>query len=634
MSRWHIIRNGNAVAWDIVPGSLHTDDIEMAGFGCAQVVIYGMDENGFVLTHHPVFPTLRARPNNTHASCQVRIPHKQLPELLVNGEKVTETPVRAELDGTLCLFCETDSGLNLIHRCFPSPDKRLCFESVTAENRSGSVLSLDVTRPQTCLDRTMGPMGINLIEYETDFAARTLAPGETYTYSIAISGRTAHEVPPAEDAASAYRARMRRITELTVPMCLDTGNEILDTMFRFAKLRAGESVFDTRFGYGKIHSPGGFNYYAATWCNDEVEYAGPYFAYTGDAALTEAAMNAYRMYVPFMCDDYRPIPSSVIAEGLDFWNGAGDRGDAAMYLYGAARFVLTAGNDAYAKELLGPIRWCAEYCERHKNAYGVIASDSDELEGRFPAGDANLCTSSLTYAGLGYLAALERAVGDPEKAPVYEARAEELRRSMDAYFGCRLHGYDTYRYYAGCEKLRSWICMPLCVGMFDRADATVDALCSEFLMKPDGFLTQEGSETIWDRSTLYTLRGIFAAGKTERALRLLLRYSENRLLGERVPYAVEAYPEGGQRQLSGESALYCKVVTEGILGLSPAGLDRFTVRPVLPAGLDHLYLKNIRAHGIAFDILLDRDGYRVIRADGTLLASGTNGESSTVCVSQ
>lgn len=41
-----------------------------------------------------------------------------------------------------------------------------------------------------------------------------------------------------------------------------------------------------------------------------------------------------------MNSDYKPIPSSIIAEGKDTWNGAGDRGDAAMIAYGAARYAL------------------------------------------------------------------------------------------------------------------------------------------------------------------------------------------------------------------------------------------------------------------------------------------------------
>ncbi|MBO5670361.1 MAG: hypothetical protein J6S41_02320, partial [Clostridia bacterium] len=182
------------------------------------------------------------------------------------------------------------------------------------------------------------------------------------------------------------------------------------------------------------------------------------------------------------------------------------------------------------------------------------------------------------------------------------------------------------------EKLRSWICMPLCVGLYDRTRGTVDALCSEYLMKPDGFLTEEDSVTIWDRSTLYTLRGIFAAGETETALELLLRYSNNRLLGERVPYAVEAYPEGDRRQLSGESALYCKIITEGILCMIPTGLHSFTVKPTLPDGLDHQYLKKIFAHGAVFDVLLERDGWKVVRSDGTELARGANGTVAEIRV--
>ena len=172
--------------------------------------------------------------------------------------------------------------------------------------------------------------------------------------------------------------------------------------------------------------------------------------------------------------------------------------------------------------------------------------------------------------------------------------------------------------------------MPLCVGIYDRAEATVQALTSDYLMRPDGFLTSEGSETIWDRSTLYSLRGIFASGQTEKAWELLDRYVNNRLLGERVPYAVEAYPEGGRRHLSGESALYCKIILEGILDMTPAGLSSFTLKPTLPTGLDHLSLTNIRAYGGVFGVTLTREGWRVSRSDGELLAEGKNGEAGLV----
>ena len=619
--RWNITRDGNAIEWLVT--DLHTDDIEMAGFGCADVVKYGMTEEGFVLLHHPVFPTLRTRPNNTHASYQLDIDDRFMPRLVVNGEKAAETLNRVEIDGTLRLEC-TAGDLTVTHVCYPSTEARAAYEAVTVKNNGASDVNLTATTYGSEVDQKLGPMGINITEVFTDFADTVLSSGEEYTYYIIICGRVANEQPVNLCPADEYRARIRNIERLVTPMKLDTGNATLDTMFRFAKLRAGESVFDTM--YGLMHSPGGFSYYAATWCNDQVEYAGPYFAYTGDDDLLEASMNAYRMYMPFMSNRYEPIPSSVIAEGVDFWNGAGDRGDAAMYLYGASRFALTTGRTDYAEELLPAIEWCAEYCRRKINDGGVVASDRDELEGRFPTGTANLYTSTLAYSGYLCAASLERSFCNEEKAAEYEEIAKNLRASIETYFGANIHGMDTYKYFAECEILRSWICMPLCVGIYERAAETVKALSSEWLMMPEGMLTAEGCPTIWDRSTLYGLRGIFAAGDTEKGAELLMTYATNRLLGERVPYAVEAYPEGGKRHLSGESALFCKVITEGILDMTPTGLSAFTIKPSLPATLDHLYMTGIRAHGGIFDVYVEKDGYKVVRSDGKILAEGALGE--------
>ena len=87
-------------------------------------------------------------------------------------------------------------------------------------------------------------------------------------------------------------------------------------------------------------------------------------------------------------------------EGEGFWNGAGDRGDQAMIAYGAGRFALARGERKTAEELWPLIEWCLEYSRRKIDKNGVVASDSDELENRFPSGDANLCTSALYYDAL------------------------------------------------------------------------------------------------------------------------------------------------------------------------------------------------------------------------------------------
>jgi len=128
------------------------------------------------------------------------------------------------------------------------------------------------------------------------------------------------------------------------------------------------------------------------------------------------------------------------------------------------------------------------------------------------------------------------------------------------------------------------------------------------LWTEDGLLSQAGEKVFFDRSTLYALRGAFAAGKTERALDLLKQYTNRRLLGDHVPYPIEWGPEGTQPHLAAESALYCRVFTEGVFGIRPTGFQSFEVTPALPKAWDRMQLKNIHAFGSVFDLAVTRAG--------------------------
>lgn len=123
-----------------------------------------------------------------------------------------------------------------------------------------------------------------------------------------------------------------------------------------------------------MHSPGGESYYAAVWANDQAEYANPFFPFLGYDIGNASALNSFRLFARFMNSDYKPIPSSIIAEGKDTWNGAGDRGDAAMIAYGAARYALAKADKKEAQELWPLIEWCLEYCKRKINASGIVTS--------------------------------------------------------------------------------------------------------------------------------------------------------------------------------------------------------------------------------------------------------------------
>ena len=337
-----------------------------------------------------------------------------------------------------------------------------------------------------------------------------------------------------------------------------------------------------------------------------------------------------------MSETYHRLPSSIIAEGLDIWEGAGDRGDAAMYLYGASFFALALGDEAVARELYPAIRWCAEYCERQKTEDGVIGSKSDELEGRFPTdGKANLSTSSLTFGGLHLAARLAHALGDGETASRYESRADALAAAIERYFGATLHGFDTYRYSQGFDTLRAWICLPLSMGIDTRREGTLDAMLSPYLWTEEGMLSCERgeenkSDTIWDRATLYGMRAAFLAGAGERMEKPLLDYCHRRLVCDRVPYAVEAYPEGGKRHLSGESALFVRVVTEGLFGILPESLDSFSFVPRLSPAFDMLTLDKLHIAGGVFSITVTQKGWQV-KENGVSVAEGkTDGVRKTV----
>ncbi|MBQ2459041.1 MAG: hypothetical protein II275_12885, partial [Bacteroidaceae bacterium] len=388
-------------------------------------------------------------------------------------------------------------------------------------------------------------------------------------------------------------------------LVLETPEKVIDTEFRFAKIRASESIYRTKGGL--MHGPGGESYYAAIWANDQSEYVNPLFPFMGYQIGNESSLNCYKHFARFMNDQYKLLPSSIIAEGLDTWGGAGDRGDAAMNAHGATRYVLARGSVEEAKELWPFIKWCLEYTRRQLNDAGVPRSDRDELEGRFPAGEANLCTATLYYDGLVSAAYLAPLVGEPKSvANAYRKQAEDLYKAINKYFSANVSGFETYRYYDGNTVLRSWICMPLCFGFKERAEGTLAALYSPKLLTVDGLLTAEGDVTFWDRSTLYALRGAYVAGAADQATKQLLDYSNRRLLGTHVPYPIEAWPEGSQRHLSAESGLYCRIITEGLFGIRPTGFNSFNLTIQLPTAWNEMALRHVKAFGGDFDIEVKR----------------------------
>lgn len=618
-NRWKV--NGNhSVEWNTSKGNLpYNDHIEMAGLRAAVVYYWSVDEKKqFSVDRHLVFPMLRTIPNNTHASWMPRCDVDFLKGMTANKRFMSLQEVKVvTINGVLTVFGTARGDGNdfeLTRMYFPSTSAKAVCEKYIVKNigqKKETVLvpALHWVRTTNKEDGTRGSYClVARTEFQEDFK-KTLEPGESTSFYCSVQAYAlADEKETALDVEKELQKREDFVEEVTnKKLHFYCPDNTITTLFEMSKIRASESIFYTQGGL--MHAPGGESYYAAMWCNDQAEYVNPFFPFLGYDKGNESAMTTWLSYLKYINPEYKFVPWSIICGGDDVF-GPFDRGDAAMLAYGASRYCLERGDKVISEKVWPLIEWCLEYCHRKLNKNGVVASDADELEHRLPSGDANLCTSSLYYDALLSSAWLSEELGrNKQEAATYRQQAAELRQNIDKFFHATVEGYDTYRYYEGNDVLRSWICIPLTMGIYDRAEGTLKAMFSPQLWTENGMLSQSGDKIFWDRSTLYGFRGAFAAGYADKALEYLKKFSTIRLLGEHVPYVVEAWPEGGQRHLSAESGLYCRIITEGLLGFRPTGFRSFTLTPQMPTEWNEYSLNGIYAcTDSPINIEVSRDG--------------------------
>ncbi len=577
--RWHIVENKRRIATENFEG--HRDDIEMSGETVSGIVEYAVDKGTLKVGRHLIFPMVRMQPDVTQSSYQVKT---DTPAIDFGGEEVFE---KAEFDGVLSLY--THAGdLRIVHRFYPSTALQIFYERIEMTNGGNAELS-PVWDTCVRIEGKLACEGWVYTECTADKKQKPLGAGESMTVTFGYSARFAHQPVPREKDSLALR--IARVEELLGQCDLTTGDDVVDTMFALSKLRVGESIFRTR--KGRVNSPGGTNYYAAVWCNDQCEYSTPWFGFTGDKIECEAADNAMCWYEPYMNDEYEPVPSSIISEGTDYWNGRRDRGDAAMYLYGNCRFFLERGELPDARHVK-MLEWMAEYTLRQMTEEGVVVSDTDELEFRLSSG-VNLSTSSIAFGAFGYWATLLARMGRIHDAKKFTEAQKKIEKGVESYFGGSVSGFETYHYHKGCDEVRAWVTLPSYMGIPARAQGSADAVDAR-LWCNGSCKSSENEDILWDRSAVYYIAALFRMGDSERGWRKLREFSQTRLLGERVPYAVEAYPEFNMRHLSAESGLYCRTITDGLLDIR-FDQNGFTVCPHLPQGIKHVTINKIWLDG-------------------------------------
>lgn len=590
----------NAICYD-ANCEEYANHIEMAGFYCSSIISYGIKKDGTLrLMRHVIFPNLRLYPNTTHCSLDYNFKGAKI---LIDGIFASEKVERFVFDGVLNIYSSCN-GVGIKRTIFAGQSTKACCEKIEVVNNTKSEVDVKIIADSTSYTKAKHGVDRKIYRHfsqieNSNFIAKC---GETTISYVAYCGADENEnfIVNCQQELVLRKAFINSIAQKLV---VTTPNETLNAMTFYAKIRASESIFKTKGGL--MHSPGGGGYYAALWTNDQCEYVNPFFAYLGYDIGIEESLNCYELYKKYISND-KALITSIISGGDNIWHGAKDRGDSAMYAYGCSRFLLTLGNKEIAKKYLSAVRDCIDFSLSQINSDGVVKSDSDELENRFESGKANLCTSCLTYDALISCSYLENEVGDIERAKILINKAEILKQNIEKYFGANVEGYDTYRYCKEESKLRSWIAMPLVVGIFDRKEKTAEALLCDKLKMREGLVTRSGEKTFWDRSTLYSLRGLFNADMADSAIQLLEVYSTARLLGAHIPYAVEAFPEGNQAQLSAESGLYVRIIVEGILGYRPLGFSKFEIAPHLPTKWNDCAVHNILLCGKSVDIDIKR----------------------------
>jgi len=524
------------------------------------------------------------------------------PDIKINNQSLkTEIPAAVTFDGMLTFKYQANSGVAVTRTVYPSMTRALIIEEWQLRNVTEKEMTMavaEVSRARTNDEHVAlvwNCKGVESIE---------MNPGGVVNFSVYIQARLDSEPDDVLHREEEHKARAALADAAwRGPGRLETPEPAVDAAFALQKFHVLECPIETCKGV--ITHNGSLTYSPGVWANDPVEYSSPVFPFFGDTGLNRAGMNMYRIWQDY-CKEKGIVPFPGSFEGPALKLCQRERGDDAMVLYGLSKFLLFLGDRAAAEEMWPLIEFSAESVLKHTTAEGIIASETDEMEDRYPTGKANLSTSSLAYGGYRHAARLAHALGKPVEAE-FDKRAYALSKAIESYFGAEIEGFKTYRYYSTNTTLRGWILLPLTMGITNRQDATVAALISDKLWpnRREGadILAESTRSTEWGRETYYALRALFKAGYTEEAIDITRRVVKAQIFGSRGPY-----PDEDAIDMLCPGSLYPRVFIEGMFGIVPTGFNSFDCKPWLPKDWPRMALRDMRAFGQAWDMVVERDG--------------------------
>ena len=263
---WQVDSARRCIVWHVKSGTAHADHLEMAGKQVAAVLYYGVrDDGSFRIEKSMVWPMLRTIPNDTHGSLKRRFPWDVVQSVFIDGRMAREQVREIRFDGTLQVDSELRDGVTLQRVYFTSVERPALVELYRLKNAGECSVMVELPAVDTEIQTSaeLGVYGAYRVRLKTDGVSTfRLQPGEEKCFSASIAAyrqdaACAEEVP----AGKEWNMRMEKVRGWTEALTLETPDPVLDCMFAFSKVRACESIFDTKGG--PMHGPGGETYYAA-----------------------------------------------------------------------------------------------------------------------------------------------------------------------------------------------------------------------------------------------------------------------------------------------------------------------------------------------------------------------------------
>jgi hypothetical protein len=285
--RWTIERDGS-IKWKIDTRLPHSDHIEMSGQKVSLWMQYEVDSSKKpILNRTVVFPTFRLLPVRTVAHMMYDVKDAELPHFIINDrlykagvynaswqDDYPEKVVAIRHKGVMEIFSELgkDGSLKLHRSFFPSVDKPMAIEKFVFINTSKQPVKIELEymyrETKTPIERSSSGQHSFIVSTVND-GVKTINTGDSVVFAItyqAINNRNDFVIA---DVNAEENARKNRVAEMQSHLILETPDPVLNTMFAFAKIRATESIYNTKAGL--MHGPGGLRYYAAIWANDQAE---------------------------------------------------------------------------------------------------------------------------------------------------------------------------------------------------------------------------------------------------------------------------------------------------------------------------------------------------------------------------